>query len=100
VGIVLLIIGSGGIGDSTFFIFPFFFFSTSEPLGIFMFLGLTLIIVFLMIRTISEVSYNQETGDRLYSRTKCVYCSSQVPRGASFCPTCGNPLNDDSMVNE
>ena len=99
-GIILLIVGSGGTGNSTFFIFPFFFFSTSEPVGIFMFLGLTLIIVILMLRAVSQVPFQQASSDRLFVGTKCVYCSSPVPKGASFCPTCGNALNDDSVTNE
>ncbi len=96
-GIILIILGSGGMGDSTFFIFPFFFFSTSEPLGIFMFLGLSLVIVILMLRAVGNVPFQQRTDHIIYTGTQCVYCSSAVPRGASFCPTCGNALNDDDL---
>jgi len=92
-GVILLVVGSGGLENSTFFVFPFFFFSGSDPVGIFVVLGFMLVIVILMLRTTSGMAFQPNVG-------KCVFCSSPVPIGASFCPSCGNAINDDFMDNE
>ena len=92
-GVILLVAGSGGLENSTFFVFPFFVFSGSDPVSIFVVLGFMLVIVILMLRSTSGIAFQS-------SVEKCVFCSSPVPSGASFCPSCGNAINDELMGNE
>jgi len=99
-GIILLVIGSGGLEDSVFFVFPFFFFNGSDPISIFIVLGFMLIIVLLILRTTSGIVIPPGIGGKLHVGGKCRFCSSPLPIGASFCSSCGNAISDDLMEND
>ncbi|MGY5859917.1 MAG: hypothetical protein RTU63_11160 [Candidatus Thorarchaeota archaeon] len=100
VGVILLVAGSGGLENSAFFVFPFFIFSGSDPIGIFIVLGFMLFIVILMLRSTAGVVYQPGQGKKLYVGGNCVFCSAPVAIGASFCSSCGNAINDDLMDND
>ena len=95
-GAFLLVVGSGGLENSTFFVFPFFIFSGSDPISIFVILGFMLIIVLLMLRSANQMV----GGGELRVKGKCVFCSAPLPHGASFCSHCGNAINDNLMEND
>lgn len=94
-GIILLVITSGGIEGSVFFIFPFFFFSGSDPIGIVLFLTFIIFMFIIMIRTTSDF-FDQSD---ILVESKCEYCSTALPVNASFCPNCGNTVDYDTMAN-
>ncbi|MBE0526583.1 MAG: hypothetical protein IH631_06540 [Candidatus Thorarchaeota archaeon] len=98
-GIILLVVG-GGLGDSIFFIFPFFFFNGSDPISIFIILGFMLVIVIFMLRSTSYMVNHQGVGKKLLVGGKCGFCSSPIPIGASFCSSCGNAINDNLTDND
>ncbi len=100
-------ITSGGIEGSVFFIFPFFFFfSGSDPLGIILFLAFIIFMFIIMIRTTSDffgqsdMRYDNDLTEKyLQVGSKCEYCSKALPVNASFCPSCGNAVDYDTMSN-
>jgi len=94
-GIILIVITSGGIEGSVFFIFPFFLFSGSDPIGIFIFLTFIIFMFVIMLRTTSD-----SVGQSDFPvGSKCEYCSKALPLNASFCPSCGNTVDYDTMSN-
>ena len=95
-GGILLIAGSGGLENSTFFVFPFFIFSGSDPMSIFIVMGFMLVIVILMLRSANQFG----TGGQLDVGGKCAFCSAPLPVGASFCANCGNAISENLMDNE
>jgi hypothetical protein len=95
-GIIIVAAGNSVWENSTFFIFPFFVFSGSDPISIFFVLGFMLVIVLLMLRTINQTSL----GGNLHVGGKCAICSAPLPEGASFCSNCGNAIDDSYMENE
>ena len=92
-GIILLVISSEGIEGSVFFIFPFFFFSGSDPIGIFIFLTFIIFMFVIMLRTTSDFVGQSD----IPVGSKCEYCSTALPVNASFCPSCGNTVDYDTM---
>jgi len=90
-GVALLVISSGGFENSVFFIFPFFFFSASDPVSILFILGFIIFIFVIMMRTTSTF-FDQSEAD-LSVESECTFCSQPLPESASFCPRCGNSVN-------
>ncbi len=93
-GIILLVITSVGIEGIVFFIFPFFF-SGSNPMGIFLFLIFVIFLLRVMIRTTSDFFGHED----ILIGPKCEFCSKVLPVNASFCPNCGNTVDFDTMSN-
>lgn len=96
-GVALLVISSGGLESSVFFIFPFFFFSASDPVSIFFILGFIIFIFVIMMRSTS-VFFGQSDA-KLSGGPMCEFCSQPLPVNASFCPRCGNSVDYDKMSN-
>ena len=94
-GITLLVITSGSIEGIVFFIFPFFF-SGSNPIGIFLFLIFVIFLLRIMIRTTSDFLGHSD----IIIGPKCGFCSKVLPVNASFCPSCGNTVDFDTMSNQ
>ncbi len=94
-GIILLVITSVGIEGIVFFIFPFFF-SGSNPISIFLFLIFVIFLLRVMIRTTSDFFGQSD----ILIGPKCVFCSKVLPVNASFCPSCGNTVDNDTMSNQ
>jgi hypothetical protein len=103
----LLIVYSGMPSEeSTFFIFPFFFFSSS-PIGILLialFAFIFVVVVKLMIQAVTRQSCLQEDIDSQESDIPvgsfCRYCSQPIPANSSFCSFCGNPINQSDDYSE
>lgn len=97
-GVLLLVISSGGFENSVFFIFPFFFFSASEPVSTFLILGFIIFIFVIMIRTTS--AFFGQSNTQLSVGSECKICLKPLPVNAAFCPSCGNPADYETMSNQ
>ena len=105
-GLVFIVMGSGGFESSSFFIFPFFFFSTSDPVSMLIVLAFVFIMIVFMIRSTSiffgQTDLRYENGTQqeyLRVGSKCDYCLHPLPEKADFCPSCGTPVAHDRNSN-
>jgi hypothetical protein len=103
IGIALLTLSSGNVENSVFFIFPFFFFSGSDPIGILFALAFALILLIVVIRSTSffSSSFENERRDQyLKVGAICAYCGEPMPSNSAFCPSCGNPVDYETSSNQ
>ncbi|TFG29711.1 hypothetical protein EU528_09320 [Candidatus Thorarchaeota archaeon] len=106
-GIVLLFLSNGEIGTSTFFIFPFFFVSTSDVFAIVLFLIFTFFVFVIMMRSVG-VYFNQvepfsdheSMKEYIPVGSNCDVCSAPLPIDAVFCSSCGNPVGYDRVADQ
>ncbi|MBN2228781.1 MAG: zinc ribbon domain-containing protein [Candidatus Thorarchaeota archaeon] len=82
-----------------FYIFPFFFFSASEPSGLLFILLFT--VLFVSFALYPLISCSRSRNEQvLYSR-RCDYCFEAIPDDSSFCPYCGEIiLQGDGLDND
>jgi len=102
IGAVLLLFTSTSPEDGVFFVFPFFIFGGSNILGLAIVITMTLIFFIMVLRMSSLLVNHTDSLANLDLQdefipigSRCVYCSKPIPVKSSFCPFCGNPVEED-----
>jgi uncharacterized membrane protein YccC len=103
IGFFIVAISTAGSGEGFVFVFPFFFFGGVDAL-----LGLAVVVVFLVVFFLSvRTSFHRslreseqvgtyETQRYVRLNDVCAFCEEAVPENATFCPSCGNPVQQRS----
>lgn len=102
IGAVLLLVTSTSSEGSVFFIFPFFFFGSSSIFGLAFFIILALVFFIVVLRMSSMAANYTDSSTNLNVQdnfipigSRCVYCSKPIPIKSSFCPFCGNLVEEN-----
>lgn len=102
IGAVLLLFTSTSPEDGVFFVFPFFIFGSSNILGLAIVITVTLVFFIMVLRMSSLLVNHTDSLANLDLQdefipigSRCVYCSKPIPVKSSFCPFCGNPVEED-----
>lgn len=101
-GAVLVLFTSTSSESGVFFIFPFFIFQGSSILGVAIIMMLALVFFIMTLRMSSFVEQhtdpltNFDVQDNFIPiGSRCVYCSKPIPIKSSFCPFCGNLVEEN-----
>ncbi len=102
IGVILIWFTSTSSEGGVFFIFPFFFFLDSGILGLFIVITLALVFFIASWRMSSMVVKHADSRARSNVQDNfipigswCVYCSKPIPIKSSFCPFCGNAVEEN-----
>jgi hypothetical protein len=94
-GITLLNLGEG----STFFIFPFFFAGNLAPVFLISCLFIMMMCFWWVNKNwVEDARFNQSHEQRpAYLRVgaSCQFCRNPLPENATYCSSCGNPVDQD-----
>ena len=102
-GFFILAMSAVCSGEEFVFVFPFFFFGSVDAI-----LGLAVLVVFLAVFLISvrascrsSLTEHEQVGTyetQRYVRLTdvCAFCEEAVPENATFCPSCGSPVPQNS----
>ncbi len=103
IGFLIIAMSSSSTEAGFFFIFPFFIIGDfSGPLMIIIAASIAvmfLLFFFLPLRNLSHElmdSRQNEVPEYVRIVSQCEYCRRPIPEGSTFCPSCGNPLREDS----
>lgn len=98
-GAFLIAYPSLSSGESVFYIFPFFFYS-SGSISIILLAAFALIFIvtvkFMMDSMNGYSAQQQDEGNQkgyMEIKAYCQYCSQPIPTNSSFCPFCGKPID-------
>ena len=98
IGLILLLFPNWGTGEGFFFIFPFFVFGGTQSFNIILLFGIGIVLFLVMLyfmtsltsRANSELSQKPEF---MSVGSYCEFCRSPIPVNATFCPSCGQPID-------
>ncbi|MBD3406343.1 MAG: zinc-ribbon domain-containing protein [Candidatus Lokiarchaeota archaeon] len=97
IGLSILLLSNVTEFETFYFIFPFFFIGSGSDIGVWVFLLVVGLMVWLLLGGFSRIgNYPHKTTQdgSIYLRTdkKCDNCGSAIPTNASFCQVCGSPV--------
>ena len=99
-GMAMLTLSSTGEETGFVFAFPFVITSGLGPVAEIVILIITLGIALWFVKGVLDLVQNGEVGDgtRIHTRylrvdSLCDHCEAPLPSRASFCPSCGRPID-------
>ncbi len=103
-GVILLFLPVGGLGNGFFFIFPFFFFGSSQPSNIFLLFGIGILLIVVMIFLLPIFSSHIDStltqrAEVMAVGAYCEFCRGPIPMNATYCPNCGHEVDHDMHSN-
>jgi uncharacterized membrane protein len=103
IGFLIIAMASSSTEAGFFFIFPFFIIGDfSGPLMIVIVASIAVMFLLFFLLPLRRLSHEWEDSRQnkvqKYVRitSQCEYCTRPIPEGSTFCPSCGNPLREDS----
>ncbi|MDH4212802.1 MAG: hypothetical protein OEV85_02675 [Candidatus Thorarchaeota archaeon] len=100
-GIFLLWSTSKSVESGVFFVFPFFF-GGSGVLGFAITITFVLVFTIIILRFLSIAVLQTDSQSDLNEQNSfilvgscCAYCSKPIPINSTFCPFCGNPVEQN-----
>jgi len=102
-GLLLVIMTSVNLDGGFVFFFPFFFFGSSGSSVMYILIGISFIIFFVMMCILPSIinqRYSQQQSEVRYVAigSTCEYCGNPIPTNAIYCPVCGNAVRSNQPL--